>query len=72
VENRICLSHGVQVTGVAWWGVMRIVAGVEDLMPRIKDGRTGWVLDSRMIEKSGDDVCGLHRAQGDEEHRFLS
>jgi hypothetical protein len=25
-----------------------------------------------MIERSGDAVCGLHRAQGDEEHVFLS
>jgi hypothetical protein len=24
-----------------------------------------------MIERSSDDVCGLHRAQGDEERRFL-
>jgi hypothetical protein len=24
-----------------------------------------------MIEKSGDTVCGLHHAQGDEERRFL-
>jgi hypothetical protein len=72
VENHICLSHGVQVAGVAWWGVIRIVTGVEDLMPRIKDGRTGWVLGSRMIKKLGDAVCDLHRAQGDEEHGFLS
>jgi hypothetical protein len=25
-----------------------------------------------MIERSDDDVCGLHHAQGDEEHEFLS
>jgi hypothetical protein len=24
-----------------------------------------------MIERSGDAVCDLHHAQGDEEHRFL-
>jgi hypothetical protein len=24
-----------------------------------------------MIERSGDIMCGLHRAEGDEEHRFL-
>jgi hypothetical protein len=29
------------------------------------------VLGGRMIERSSDDVCGLHRAQGDEERRFL-
>jgi hypothetical protein len=71
VENHIFLSRGVQVAGVAWWEAMRIMAGVEDLVPRINNGRTGWVLSSRMIEKSGDAVCGLHRAQGDEEHGFL-
>jgi hypothetical protein len=32
VENHVCLSRGVQVTGVAWWAAMRIVAGVEDLV----------------------------------------
>jgi hypothetical protein len=42
---------------------MRIVA--------VGDGRTDWVLDGRAIERSGGAVCGLHRAHGDEEHRFL-
>jgi hypothetical protein len=31
----------------------------------------GRVPSGRMIERSGDAVCGLHRAQGDEEHEFL-
>jgi hypothetical protein len=36
----------------------------------------GWsstcrVLDGRMIERSGDTVCGLHRTQEDDERRFL-
>jgi hypothetical protein len=36
----------------------------------------GWssmslVLSGRTIEKSGDAVCGMHRAQGDEERRCL-
>jgi hypothetical protein len=36
----------------------------------------GWsstcrVLDGRTIGMSGDAVCGLHRAQGDEEYGFL-
>jgi hypothetical protein len=31
----------------------------------------GRVLGGRTIERSGDTVCGLHRAQGDEECRFL-
>jgi hypothetical protein len=50
---------------------MRIVAGVGDLVQRIGDGRTGWVLGGRMIERLGDTVYGLHHAQGDEEHGFL-
>jgi hypothetical protein len=32
---------------------------------------TGRVLGGRTIEKSGDAVCSLHRAQGDDKHRFL-
>jgi hypothetical protein len=65
------LSHGVQVAGAAWRAVMRIVAGVGDLVQRTGDGRTGRVLDGRAIERSGGTVCGLHRACGDEEHEFL-
>jgi hypothetical protein len=32
---------------------------------------TGRVLSVRMIERSGDAVCDLHHARGDEERRFL-
>jgi hypothetical protein len=32
----------------------------------------GQVLGGQMIKRSGDAVCGLHQAQGDEEHEFLS
>jgi hypothetical protein len=31
-ENRVCLSHGVQVTGAAWLALMRIVVVVGDLV----------------------------------------
>jgi hypothetical protein len=31
-ENHVCLSRGVQVAGTAWRAVMRIVAGVGDLV----------------------------------------
>jgi hypothetical protein len=65
------LSHGVQVTGAAWWAAMRIMAGVGDLVQRIGDGHTGRVLSGWMIERSGDIVCGLHCARGDEERGFL-
>jgi hypothetical protein len=66
------LSHGVQVVGVAWCAVTRIVAGVEDLVQRIEDGCTCQILSGRAIERSGGAVYGLHRARGDDERRFLS
>jgi hypothetical protein len=50
---------------------MRIMAGVGDLVQRIGDGRTGRVLSGQTIRRSGDDVCSLHCACGDEEHGFL-
>jgi hypothetical protein len=56
---------------VACRAVMRIIAGVGDLVQRSEDGRTSQVLGGRTIERSGDAVCGLHRAHGDEERRFL-
>jgi hypothetical protein len=61
----------VQVAGAAWWVAMMIVAGVEDLVQRIGDDRTGQILDGRTIGRSGDAVCDLHRAHGDEEREFL-
>jgi hypothetical protein len=61
-ENRVCLSHGVQVTGAARWVAMRIMAGVGDLVQRTGDGRTGQVLGGQTIGWSGDTVCGLHHA----------
>jgi hypothetical protein len=71
LEHRICLSRGVQVVGVAWRTVTRIVAGVGSLVQRTGDGRTCRVLGGQTIRRSGDAVCGLHRARGDEEHMFL-
>ncbi len=56
---------------MAWCAVIMIVIGVGDLVQGIGDGRTGWVLGGRAIERSGDAVCGLHRARGDEEREFL-
>jgi hypothetical protein len=61
----------VQVVGAAWCAVMRIMVGVGDLLQRIGDGRTGRVLDGRVIERSGGAVCGLYRARGDDERGFL-
>jgi hypothetical protein len=50
---------------------MRTVEGVGDLVQRTRNGHTGRVLSDRAVERSGDAVCGLHRARGDEERRFL-
>jgi hypothetical protein len=71
VENHVCLSHAAQVVGAAWRAAMRIVAGVGDLIQSIGEGRIGRVLGGRTIGRSGDAVCGLHRARGDEERGFL-
>jgi hypothetical protein len=50
---------------------MRIMTGVEDLVQRTGNGHTGGVLGGRTIGRSGDAVCGLHRARGGEERGFL-
>jgi hypothetical protein len=71
LQNHVYLSHGVQVAGAACRATMRIVAWVGDLVQRTGDSRTGWILDDRMIERSGDAVCSLHRAHVDEKHGFL-
>jgi hypothetical protein len=71
LENRVCLSRGMQVAGMAWHAITRIVAGLGDLVQRIDDGRTGQVLGDRAIERSDGVVCGLHRACGDEKRMFL-
>jgi hypothetical protein len=71
LENRICLSRGVQVVGVAWRAAMRIMTGVGDLVQSTEDGRTGRVLGGRAVQRSGGAVCGLHPARGDEECGFL-
>jgi hypothetical protein len=36
-----------------------------------REYRTGWILSGRTIERSGDVVCGMHRARGDEKRIFL-
>jgi hypothetical protein len=71
LENRVCLSCGVQAVGAAWRAAMRTVAGVGDMVQRTGDSRTGRVLGGQAIERSGGIVCGLHRARGDEEREFL-
>jgi hypothetical protein len=65
LENRVCLSHGVQVAGVAWRAAMRVIVGVGDLVQRIGDGHTGRILGGRAVKRPGGAVCGLHLARGD-------
>jgi hypothetical protein len=57
--------------GAAWWAATRIIAGVRELVQRSGEGRTGRILGDRTIGRSGDAMCGLHRACGDEERGFL-
>jgi hypothetical protein len=65
------LSRGVQVAGAAWWAAMITMVGVGDLVQRTGDGHTGRVFSGRTIGRSGDAVCGLHHAYGDEECVFF-
>jgi hypothetical protein len=51
---------------VAWWVAMRIMTRVGDLVQRTGDDPIGQVLGGQTIGRSGDTVCGLHRAHGDE------
>jgi hypothetical protein len=50
---------------VAWRAATRIVADIEDLVQRTRDGRTGLILGGRAVERSDDVLCGLHLARGD-------
>jgi uncharacterized protein involved in tellurium resistance len=51
---------------------MRIMIRVGDLVQRTGDDRTGRVLDGQTIKMSGDVVCSMQRARGDEEREFFS
>jgi hypothetical protein len=65
------MSRGVQMAGAAWRATMMIMVRVGDLMQRTRDDHTGRVLDDRVIERSGDTMCGLHRARRDSESGSL-
>jgi hypothetical protein len=67
VENRVCLSRGVQIAGATWQAAMRIVAEVGDLVQRIEDGQVH--VGYSVAGRSGGQ--GLYRAHGDEERGFL-
>jgi hypothetical protein len=47
------------------------MTGVGDLVQMTGDDHTDWVLGGRAIERSGGDLCDLHRACGGEERGFL-
>jgi hypothetical protein len=64
VENRVCLSHGVQVAGAIWRAVTRIVAEVGDLVQRAGDGQAQ--VRYLVTGRSGDRVmpyavCIIHK-----------
>jgi hypothetical protein len=41
VENRVYLSHSVQVIGATLWAATRIVSGVGDLVQRTRNREVG-------------------------------
>jgi hypothetical protein len=63
LKNRVYLSRGVQVAGVAWRAATRTVAGVGDLVQMTGAGRIGQVLSGRVVQRSGGVMCGLHLAR---------
>jgi hypothetical protein len=71
VENHVCLSRGVQVTGAIWWTAMMIMVGVGELVQMTGDDRISRVLDDQTIGISDDVMCGLYRTHKDEKHVFL-
>jgi hypothetical protein len=62
----------LQVAGAACQTAMSIMTRLGDLMQRIEDGRTGWILDDQTIGMSGDAVYDLYRTRRDEDHEFFS
>jgi hypothetical protein len=72
LENHVCLSYSVQVIGAACAGNDEDCA--RSKRPDVEDWRwssTYQVLGGQTIERLGDAVCGLHRAQGDKERGFI-
>jgi hypothetical protein len=64
VENRVCLSCGVQVIGVTWGLVTKIMAGVGDLMQSIGDGQAqvGYSVAGRSRDRvTLCVVCTMHK-----------
>jgi hypothetical protein len=75
----IFVSYGESLLLVSWCvGGMCGMAGNDEDRARSRrpgavtnDDHIGRILGSRMIERSGDDVCGLHCARENEEREFL-
>jgi hypothetical protein len=64
VENRVCLSHGVQAAGVTWWLATRIMIGVGDIVQRIRDGQAqvGYSVARRSVGRvTPCAVCTVHK-----------
>jgi hypothetical protein len=63
MENHICLSRGVQVTGATCWTPTRIMAGVGDLVQKTKDGQAqvGYSVAGRLKGRvTSCVVCTVH------------
>jgi hypothetical protein len=63
MENRVCLSRGVQVVGATWRAASRIMTRVEDLVQRTEDGQAhvGYLMARRSrgrVMQCG--VCTTH------------
>jgi hypothetical protein len=56
---------------VACRAMTRIVVGVGDLVQRTGNAHTGRILSGQTIGRSGDAVCGMHRACRDEQREFF-
>jgi hypothetical protein len=76
----LSVLHGEIRLLVSWCAGDRcgIAGSIEDRGRSRRLGAEDWgcsstsrVLGGRTVERSGDVVCDLHRAQGDEEHEFL-
>jgi hypothetical protein len=64
VEKRFCLSRDVYVTGAAWRTMMRIEAGVRDLVHRTRDGQAqvGYLVAGRLRSRvTLCAVCTVHK-----------
>jgi hypothetical protein len=69
VENHVCLSRGVQVIGVTWWAVMRIMAGVRDLVQKTGDDEAYVGYSAAARSRGRVTLCVV--SQGDEERGSL-